>query len=458
MLRFFKNPGYLISLLFLPILLAWQSVSAQLPVMGEQSTLNLQQERQLGLRVYRSLLVQDLVETHPLIDGFVNDLGYRLLDGLESSSRDYRFFVVRSDAVNAFALPGGFIGINRGLILKAVSIDQVASVLAHEIAHVELRHGMQMIDKGRQVGSTTTMAMLVGLLLGMADPSMGLAAIYGGAAAGQQEMINYTRENEYEADRIGINLLQAAGFRAQGMVEFFQIMQGISQNSGVSTIEYLRTHPIDSNRISEAQNRAEFAPLATTKVEDFPLFKAFLRFSASGDLPQPEDRFTRAMWQLRYGQTDEALRSIETLHAENPENLWYSAVYTDVLEQLQRYEEAIDVYQKLLTIYPGQYYLSVRMIRALQQTGDYDRALVLARDQEKLRPNNRTVLFALSSIYEALDRPWLSKFSQAEYQRLTGNKFQAVRLYDEILESGEADQATETRAREQRELLTQERP
>ena len=301
-----KNRTHLLCLLVVPLLLVAQVAAAQIPVMGDQSVLNLEQERRLGLGVYRNLLDRDLIETHPLIDGFINDLGYRLLDGLDNSTREYRFFVVRSDAINAFALPGGFIGINRGLILKATTVHQVASVLAHEIAHVELRHGMQMLEKGQQVNSTTTMTMLAGILLGLANPTIGAAALYGGVAAGQQEMINYTRENEYEADRIGVGLLQAAGFKAEGMIEFFGIMQNLSQNSGVSAIEYLRTHPIDSNRISEAQGRVDPSPAPGVRVDDFALFQSFLNYSGNGDLPEPQDAFTAALWQLRFGKLGDA--------------------------------------------------------------------------------------------------------------------------------------------------------
>ena len=439
-----------------PLLLFSQVALAQLPLMGEQSALNLEQERQLGLRVYRGLLERDLIETHPLVDGYINDLGDRLLSGLDNSIRSYRFFVVKNDAINAFAVPGGFIGINRGLILRANSLDQVASVVAHEIAHVELRHGMQMMDRGRQVGSRTTMTMLAGILLGMANPAVGAATLYGGAAAGQQELINYTRENEYEADRLGVGLMQAAGFQADGMVGFFRIMQNMALNSGGNSIEYLRTHPLDTNRISEAQGRVKAVSSSRVNIGDFGLFKAYLQHTRDAQLPSSPNDFTRALWESRNGSASEALTLIEPLFSKNPENLWYTAVYGDVLEQLQRFDEAADIYQQLLAIYPEHYYLSLKLIGVLQQMGQYDEALQLARDQERLRPQNRAVLFALSSIYEALGRTWLSKFSQAEYHRLSGNTAQAVILYDDILNSGAADQATESRSREQKAKLTEE--
>ena len=201
------------------------------------------------------------------------------------------------------------------------------------------------------------------------------------------------------------------------------------------------------------QGRVDPSPAPGVRVDDFALFQSFLNYSGNGDLPEPQDAFTAALWQLRFGKLGDALTNIQPLYAANPENLWFSSVYTEVLEQMQRPLDAAEVYRQLLTIYPEHYYLSVRLIRVLQQLGQLDEALALARTQERLRPNNRSVLFALSSIYESMGKPWLSKFSQAEYQRLAGNKHQAVRLYDEILDSGEADQATELRAREQRDKL-----
>ena len=126
-----------------------------------------------------------LIETDPLLDQYINDLGFRLLAGIDNRVRDYRFFIVRDDAVNAFALPGGFIGINRGLIRKSLTQHQLASVLAHEIAHVELRHGLDLMQKGRSVSNAAVLAMLAGLLLGGVDSQVGAAVVYGSAAASQ---------------------------------------------------------------------------------------------------------------------------------------------------------------------------------------------------------------------------------------------------------------------------------
>jgi predicted Zn-dependent protease len=194
------------------------SASSELPSLGQNSLLNIEREKRLGRSVYERILAGGLVETNPLLDRYINDLGFRLLAGIDNRVRDYRFFIVRDDSVNAFALPGGFIGVHRGLIMQARTQHQLASVMAHEIAHVRLTHGMDMMEKGSELNSAALLSMLAGLLLGGANSEVGAAVLYGGIAGTQQAMVNFTRENEYEADRVGMDLLQRAQFDPNGMV------------------------------------------------------------------------------------------------------------------------------------------------------------------------------------------------------------------------------------------------
>ena len=203
--------------------LAWICTSpmaiSELPSLGENAAFNIEQETRIGRSVYDRLLVFGLIESEPVLDSYINDLGFRLLAGLDERFRDYKFFIVRDDSVNAFAVPGGYIGINRGLIRHAQTQHQLASVIAHEIAHVRLMHGMDMLNKSSEVNTATLLTVLAGLLLGSADSHVGSAVLFGGVAGGQQAMVNFTRENEYEADRVGIELLYQAGFDTNGTVE-----------------------------------------------------------------------------------------------------------------------------------------------------------------------------------------------------------------------------------------------
>ncbi len=367
--------------------------------------------------------------------------------------REYRFFIVRDDSVNAFALPGGFIGINRGLIREARTQHQLASVMAHEIAHVRLRHGLDLMRKGRTVGNAAILGMIAGLLLGGVDSQVGAAVMYGSAAGGQQAMVNYTRENEYEADRLGVELMRAARFDANGMVEFFRIMAGLSGSSGIGTVEYLRTHPVNTNRIAEASARVGPESVRVDQVDHYPLFKDFLEYVSSDHLPGQGSEYLRALASIKAGEHERADGLLAALYERDSENIWYSIAYAENLEMLKREAEAELVYRRLLDIFPGDYVLSMRLLRLLKLEGRNRSALLLARRLENEHPQSKEVYFELAEIYAALGRPALRLMAEAEFHRLNGNPKQAIKLYDEILASGKADLATESKAREKRLLL-----
>jgi predicted Zn-dependent protease len=428
------------------------AANSDLPSLGENSAINIERETRLGRSLYERLLAAGLVETHPLLDRYINELGFRLLAGIENRVRGYRFFIVRDDAVNAFAVPGGYIGLNRGLIRLASTQHQLASVMAHEIAHVELRHGIDMMEKGGEVNNATILAMLAGLLLGSVDSQVGSAVLFGSAAAGQQAMVNFTRENEYEADRIGIGLMDEASFDTTGMVEFFTTMSKLSASGG-GGIEYLSTHPLDNNRIAEATGRSRSKPGSGDQVDDYQLFKDYLLYVSSDHLPVHGSPYLRALAVLKAGDYEQADLLLQDLYRVNNENIWYSIAYAECLENLGRESEAELVYRRLLDIFPGDYVLSVRLLRLLITSGRNQSALEIARRLEIEFPSETEIYFLLSEIYKSLQRPALQKMAEAEFHRLNGNPRQSIRLYDEVLKQPDADQATLSKAREKRQLL-----
>ncbi len=429
------------------------AATSELPSLGENALFNIERETRLGRSVYDRLKANGLIETDPLLDRYITDLGFRLLAGVDNRVRDYRFFIVRDDAVNAFALPGGFIGVNRGLIWQTRTQHQLASVMAHEIAHVRLRHSMDMIDKSRELSNTALATAIAGLLLGSVDSQVGSALLFGGAAGTQQAMVNFTRENEYEADRIGMNLLQSANFDANGMVEFFQIMTKLSGSSGFGNIEYLRTHPLGTNRVAEAKGRVRELRRGSDQVEDFQLFKEYLLYASSDHLSDQGSDFLRALASARKADYARADTLLGDLYQRDSENVWYSIAYAENLEHLRREREAEVVYRDLLEIFPGDYAISMRLLRLLQLTRQNESALAIARRLENQRPEDPQVYFMLSEIYAALKRPALRMMAEAEFHRINGNHRQAIRLYDQVLKSGDADLATESKAREKRLLL-----
>ncbi len=429
---------------------------SELPALADNSRFSIERETRLGRSVYDRLQERGLIETHPLLDRYINDLGFRLLAGIDNRVRDYRFFIVRDDSINAFALPGGYIGINRGLIMQARTQHQLASVMAHEIAHVRLTHGLDMMEKSSELSSKAILSMLAGLLLGGVNSEVGAAVLYGGLAGTQQAMVNFTRENEYEADRIGMDLLHGAQFDPNGMVEFFGIMSKLSGSSEIGNIEYLRTHPLGSNRIAEAVNRARNLGSGANQVDNYLLFKDYLRYSSNDYLPDLGSDFLRALALIRAADYTGADNRLSELYHRDNENIWYSIAFAENLEQLGRESEAELVYRRLLDIFPGDYVLSMRLLRLLKLEDRNQSALVIARGLENRFPEDKQVYFELSEIYQSLQRPALRLMAQAEFHRITGNPRQAIKLYDQVLKSPDADLTTESKAREKRLILLQQ--
>ena len=432
------------------------SAASELPSLGENSAFNIERETRLGRSVYKRLLASGLVETNPILDRYINDLGYRLLAGIENRAREYRFFIIRDDAVNAFALPGGFIGVNRGLIAQAETQHQLASVMAHEIAHVELTHGLDMMQKSSQLSSAAIATFLAGLLLGTIDSQVGSAVMFGGAAGTQQAIVNFTREHEYEADRVGIQLMSDANFDTNGTVEFFTIMNRLAGGSEIGNIEYLRTHPLGSNRIAEAIARVSNQPGAGDQVDNYDLFRDYLVYASSDHLPARGSEYLRALAEMKSGKHAAAAEKLAALYNDDNENIWYGIAFGEALEHANRLDEAYRVYRRLLDIYPDDYVLAMRLASLLSRTGRHEEALQIVRRLEIEYPDTQQVYFALSNIYQALNRPLSKWMAEAEFHRLNGNTTQSIRLYDQVIAAADADPTLVSKAREKRLQLLEE--
>ena len=418
-----------------------------LPLLGENAAINIEQEYKIGAKFYQRVLEQGVIETDPILDGYLDELGARLLSGIENRVREYTFFIVKDFGINAFALPGGFIGVNIGLITRAQNQDQLASVIAHEIAHVRLMHSLQLMQKSNSVGNAAMLSLLAGLVLGSYNSEVASALIIGSAAGSQQAMINFTRENEYEADRLGIKLMQNANLDTQGTVDFFKIMQRIAGSSDFQNIEYLRTHPVHSNRISEAQARVKTTSTRGRMGPDyFLMFRDYLKYVSYDRLKQTGSKFRRALAQIKVGQYDKADKTLQQLYRQDRENIWYGYVLAENLENLSQLDQAGHIYRELLEIYPDEFALSLRLIRLLKAAGEFEAALITARRLEKRNSNDKRVYKELAEIYEQLNRPIFRMMAEAEYHQLAGNPKLAINLYNAVIDSAEVDLATESRA------------
>jgi predicted Zn-dependent protease len=234
-----------------------------LPDLGEsaQADLTPQVEKRIGDSIMRDIRLREPSYVDDAeISGYVNRLGHRLTAQTEEKRQDFEFFVLRDATLNAFAMPGGYIGVHTGLILSAQSESELASVLAHEISHVTQRHLARMVAKQSQSQLASMLAMAVAVLAARNNPDVAMGAAVAGQAAGIQNQLNYSRDFEREADRMGLQLLEKAGYDIRDMGTFFERLQKFGRLYENNAPGYLRTHPLTTERIADMGNRIQMRP------------------------------------------------------------------------------------------------------------------------------------------------------------------------------------------------------
>src|ERR1700704_2240333 len=226
------------------------------------AAVSLEEEYRAGLGWFGSIRQSGQIIEDPEISDYIQQIGHSLSSHAEEGQHQFYYFVLKDPVINAFAMPGGFIAINSGLILATSNENELAGVVAHETAHVTQRHLVRGLIDQSHAGLMSTAAMLAAILLGATaghgSPDAMEGAMMATQGAAIQHQINYTRANEFEADRIGIGTMAAAGYDPLGMASFFGYMsRGMPSPDRVNAVQFLIDHPIFSDRVAEARNRAE---------------------------------------------------------------------------------------------------------------------------------------------------------------------------------------------------------
>lgn len=361
---------------------------SDLPDIGSPADATLMQsdEYRIGAMIVRQLRDENQILEDPEITEYVQNLGSRLAAHASEGSQRFTFFVVRESAINAFALPGGFIGINQGLLLATRSESELASVLAHEIAHVTQRHIARTIRaQGRQ--SLASMAAVVAAVLigamagGGGDATMGAIAAAQGIAAQQQ--INFTRANEYEADRVGIGFLAAAGFDTRAMADFFDTMGRRIGLAGADVPEFLRSHPVTSNRIAESRSRAaQFDRKRVQNSTSYLLARERLRVLAGSPTDQLPDasvrlaerkkadgaleaRYAQALRLVQEGEAKAAAEILSELVDRNQGIIMLHSALGQAQIAAGLQSDALGTFRHAIELFPRNVPLTVRYAEAL---------------------------------------------------------------------------------------------
>ena len=352
------------------------------------SVLNRGQEAQLGRGVMAQLRSAGAIMDDPIVTEYIQTLGARLAGHANDGDHSFEFFMVDDNAINAFALPGGFIGINSGLMLASERESEVAGVLAHEVAHVTQRHIARSIYSNQRNSILSMAAMIAAVLLGAAADANSQAMqgiISASQAAAIQAQINYTRANEHEADRIGIGTLASAGFDPTAMATFFEKLSRRHAFTSERIPSFLQTHPVTSERIGEARERARLLPAVdVTDSVSYGVVKARLevfaassaeaaleifqsRMDAGSD--RVEDRYGYALGLHGEGRHDLAQRVFSDLVDEFPGVIAFRIGEGEALMEGHRTDLALARYEEAVELSPRNVPLTLSYADALIRTG-----------------------------------------------------------------------------------------
>ena len=428
-------------------------VDAGLPDLGDPTleSFSSKDERQLGLAFYRSLranlpFVEDLQ-----INYYLTSLGQRLASRSDAAGNPFHFFIIKSPTINAFAGPAAYIGIHTQLILEAENESQLAGVLAHEIAHVSQRHLARAFDSAGNSTALTIATLLAAILVGSQDSQAGQAVFLSGIAGNAQSSINFTRSNEYEADRVGIGILADTGINPQGMVEFFEILLDQSPDGG---IEYLRTHPLNTNRVAEAKNRLvkkdEKLPRDNL---DFQFAKARLIILLS---KQPQyylddkvvgtsliGQYQKALAAIRIQKADVAIE-ILSQHTEKHQHPWLRLALAEAYSSKNDDKKALEILANLARLYPGYLPVSMAYVKALNNNKLPEKSIAVLKKQ--LQTDDYGV------IYEALAKAYYANGQTGAALEATGNQYArqgyielAIQQFDNALNQKDLSPSTTQR-------------
>ena len=425
----------------------------RLPDMGSpaDAVLSKSEEQRFGRAIMAEIRKSGAVVEDPLITEYVNQIGFQLAAQANDGTHRFHFFVVDDPRINAFALPGGYIGIHSGLLEATRSEDELAGVVAHEIAHVTQRHIARAIHANQRQGILTTALMLGALVAGVAGGSSD--AIQAGVAVAQgsalQRQINFTRSNEYEADRIGIGALHDAGFDPHGMASFFEVMSRLQPSSPeLRAPEFLRTHPVTTNRIAEARNRAkEYARQPRNDSTSYGIARMRIlvdRFDTPAEAVAYFDKidarrasnieqYGRAVAYQRAGRHDEANRLYAALLEEDPKVIAYHIGLGETQLELERYADGRDTFERAVRLFPRNVPVVISYGEFLLRLGEAEAAHSLLLDLMNNVPPTpeqvRLIARAASEAGEAAE----SYYYLSEYELMTGNLVNGIRYLQRAL-------------------------
>ncbi|MFT5603824.1 MAG: putative Zn-dependent protease [Paracoccaceae bacterium] len=409
-----------------------------LPELGDASSskFSLEQEHELGRAWLKAFRGRVHTVDDPLMQDYLEDLIYRLARHSALSDKRLELVIIDNRALNAFAVPGGVVGVHNGMLLYAENEAQLAGVLGHELAHLSQRHFVRSIDKQRAGNLSMMAGLLAGIVLAATTGSdAGIAAIATGQAAAMQSQLRFSREHEQEADRIGMQTLSKAGMDPNGIPSMFEIMNRRLRFNSNRPPEFLLTHPLTESRISDSANRARQYPRNVyTDNLNFQLMKKRAELSLASN-----KRELLNQWQYEqknkpseassYGvvialmandewqQADEQLKPLLT---DDPNRIAYLIANANILAGQRDFGTAVEQLRKQLALNPNNNALTMTLADLLQRAGRAPEAEELLVEQSKHRPEDPALWYQLAEVHGLAGNILGVHTARAEYFILRG--------------------------------------
>ena len=402
----------------------------ELPDLGEVSRTSLSEsgEDRIGREIMRQIRDSGDYYDDPVILEYLTRLGEGLGSASPEPGRRFEFFVVRDGTLNAFALPGGFVGVHTGLISATRNESELAGVLGHELGHVTQNHIARMVDSQKNASMVSLLALAVAILAARSNSDITQAALATSQAYSVQHQLDFTRENEREADRVGLQTMVAAGYSPQGMASFFERMQAQGRLYDNNAPAYLRTHPLTYERIADMQNRLSQMPYhqhedsleylfvrARVQAEEGEAADALRRFEAR--VKEHDDAgnwYGLARAALRANDLKRAGAALAALSPYEARSPLVAVLHGEILLAGNQAAEAAGVLGAALKRYSGYRPLSYLYARALLRAKRPAEALGFVRQQQQVWASDIRFLTLAAEAHQALGHAAQANLAQAE--------------------------------------------
>lgn len=392
--------GYLVLAIYCLIAIPIKAVANtdNLPDIGSaaSSLISLEEEKRLGTEFMRSVQQSLKIIDDPLSTEYIQALGHKLVSQIDTQGQSFNFFIIDNPDINAFAGPGGHIGVHTGLINATTSESELASVIAHEIAHVVQRHLVRQFESGRNFSIATMGALIAAILLGKNNPEISEAVLASTVAGNIQQQLSFSRANEQEADRVGIDMLVTANFNPHGMADFFETLQKANRFNQTGAPEFILTHPVTESRIADTRGRARQLSGGQQKPVtqlNYKLFVARLNHLSRDTHEQPESldkqlvklpvphtsdfagRYNQILIMQDAGKRKQALNSIAGLIADDSLRIPYLITQAEIEITEKNIDAALEVLARALMLYPQNRPLSTLYATTLLDVGQPKNAM-----------------------------------------------------------------------------------